>query len=100
MKRKNVSIATLGIILLYLFFTLVNTGLQSKYGEIDNFMWIQRDENRIYFAEYSLPLFCIDTNIKLEREDNHIKITFLDKNIKIPVTIDFNYPLFREKFML
>ncbi|QNO13575.1 hypothetical protein HYG86_01725 [Alkalicella caledoniensis] len=88
---------TLGLLILFVCFSLVNTALEAKYGEMEKFMWIDSQNNTINFGQYFVPRLQIKTKIHIERTKKHIKISFLDRNIKIPVIIDINYPLVKEK---
>lgn len=73
-----ISMVTLGVILMFAGFDLVNKSLSNKYGEIDSF---------------KAPYLAIETNIELRRDENFIIINFPNKEIKIPFIIELRCPL-------
>ncbi|SES66526.1 hypothetical protein [Anaerobranca gottschalkii] len=96
--NKWISMLTLGILILGLLFTIVNIGLEEKYGEIQYFLRIDLKMEKIYIGYYAIPI----PNIRIAsiyREDNNVIIHVYNKKIKIPIIINLlelnNTPLLR-----
>jgi hypothetical protein len=83
---------TLGLLIMGLLFTIVNNGLEEKYGEIQYFLKIdfKREKIHIGYCDIPIPYITIGT---VYREGKYVVIYLNNRKMKIPLII--NTPLLR-----
>ncbi len=93
--KKIISLSTLGILVFYLAFSMINVAFEKKYGEIEKVLWIDREQKKIYYAQYTIPAPIIDT-VTIKREENYMIIETNKGKIKIPIVLELENPLLRK----